>query len=124
MLKDFKNKNATDTHLEFNHDYDVELIRSNKGIEVLGHLTMIYPKVLELFIKDGILEAYVEPKVKKYIEIEREYLDQGYPSSGAFEIAFKDLNQIIKEDLQPLKEKEFYNSFDMDLNTIIDTENN
>jgi hypothetical protein len=108
--------------MEFNNNYDAGLVQTLIAQNLISHIKEIYPKVFNKLFTEGSVEAYVEPKVIKQLNLECDYRLQGYPLTGVSEIALRDIMQLIKWELQPYEEQGFLNQFDLDINSIIFTE--
>lgn len=116
MQEEFK------TGIEFNPNYDAGLMQTPKALILMAHVQEMYPRVYKKLSEESSVEAYVEPKVIKQLDLESDYRLEGYPLTGVAEIALRDVLILIKNDLASFEEKEVLSQFDLDLNPIIYTE--
>lgn len=116
MQEEFK------TGIEFNPNYDAGLMQTPTAIILMDHVREMYPRVYRKLSDESSVEAYIEPKVIKQLDLECDYRLQGYPLTGVAEIALRDILILIKNELTSFEEKEVLNQFDLDMNPIIYTE--
>lgn len=108
--------------IEFNEQYDKNLIDSPYYRVLVSHLKEIYPLVYANLAQASLIESYLEPKVVKFLELEIEYQKEKYPLDGAKELAYKDVFIILASELQDHEKIEYLQLFDLDKNSFIDTE--
>lgn len=108
--------------IEFNENYDKGLMQTAHARIMISHVEQMYPRVYQKLSINSTIERYIDPKINKQLLLEQEYRDQGYPLNSVQEIAFKDVVEFIKEELQAYEEKEFLHEFDLDIHPVIDTE--
>ena len=106
--------------IEFNNQYDINLIDTSSGRILISHVKEIYPRVYRGMNNEQIIESYTDPKVRKLMDLESEYRKQGYPFPQ--EPALNDLFTLINDELQPYEDEEYLKEFDLDIYSIIDTE--
>jgi hypothetical protein len=115
-------QNPESNTFELNYNYCMGVIKSSRAQLIKAHIEDTYPRVAEILLIEGSLLPYVEPKLLQQVELECKYRTQGYPISGLSELGFRDIMEIIKEELEPLEKKELLNQFDLDSKGFIDTE--
>lgn len=108
--------------IEFNEQYDKNLIDTPYYRVLASHLKEIYPLVYAHLTQASLLESYLEPKVVKFLEFEIEYQKEQYPIDGAKELAYKDVFIILASELQDHEKIEYLEQFDLDKHSFIDTE--
>ncbi|WP_289058719.1 hypothetical protein [uncultured Flavobacterium sp.] len=117
MEENFKKK-----PLAFNDRYDSNLIDSEYYRVLNSHLKEIYPLVYKALSEASLLEAYLEPKIVLFFEREIEHRKNGLPLHGIKELAYNDIFEVLKDELQDNEKIEFTNQFDLDVHPFIDTE--
>jgi len=108
--------------IHFNEDYDILLIQSSYYSVLVNYLKESYPFVYEGLCFYSLLEQYVEPKIVEILKLEIEYREQNYPLSGCTELAYRDIYNLINDELDEYEREEYLKQFDLDLNPVIDTE--
>ncbi|MBA0882731.1 hypothetical protein [Flavobacterium undicola] len=108
--------------IEFNENYEEILIHSSYYKVLVKHIEELYPLVYQGLCLYSFLEQYVEPKIVEVLKLEFEYRKQNYPLSGCTELAYKDICDLINDELEEYEREEYLKQFDLDLNPVIDTE--
>jgi hypothetical protein len=106
--------------IDFNDDYDQCLMLTAHARIIISHIKEIYPRVYRGMNHEQIIESYLDPKIRKLIDLEFEYRKQGYPFPQ--EPALNDLFALINDELQPYEDEEYLKQFDLDIYPIIETE--
>lgn len=106
--------------INFNDQYDINLINTSTGRIILSHVKEIYPRVYIGMNQYQIIESYLDPKIRKLIDLELDYRKQGYPFPQ--EPALNDLFVLINFELQSYEDEECLKEFDLDIYLVIDTQ--
>lgn len=117
MEENFKKR-----QLEFNDQYDRNLIDSPYYRIINSHLKELYPLVYKSLSEASLIEPYLEPKVVLFFEKEIEYRKLNHPSDGCKELAYNDIYDVLKDELQYNEKIEYVSQFDLDKHSFIDTE--
>ena len=117
MEEKFKKK-----QLEFNDQFDRNLIDTPYYRVIVSHLKELYPLVYKSLSEASLLEPYLEPKVVLFLEKEIEYRKLNYPADGCKELAYNDINAVLNDELKDNEEIEYTDLFDLDKHSYIDTE--
>jgi hypothetical protein len=117
MEENFKKR-----QLEFNDQYDRNLIDTPYYRVMVSHLKELYPLVYKSLSEASLLEPYLEPKVNLFLEKEIEYRKLKHPADGCKELAYNDIYAVLNDELQYNEDIEYVNQFDLDKQSFIDTE--
>lgn len=99
--------------IEFNNQYDINLINTPSGRIIVSHVKEIYPRVYRGMNHEQIIESYLDPKIRELMDFQLEYSKQGYPFPE--EPALNDLFALIGVELQPYEDEERLREFDLDI---------
>jgi hypothetical protein len=114
-----KSKNSK---IEFNEEYDRNMIDTPQYRVFSSHIKELYPLVYKALSEASLLEAYLEPKVVQFLELQLEYQKQNYPLEGCKDLAYNDISEYIKNELEDNEKSEYLDLFDLDKQPFIDTE--
>lgn len=110
------------TQLEFNDQFDKNLIDTPYYRIIVSHLKELYPLVYNSLSEASLLEQYLEPKIVLFLEKEIDYRKLNYPAEGCKELAYDNVYAVLKDELQHNEDIEYVNLFDLDKHSFIDTE--
>lgn len=117
MEENFKKK-----ALEFNDQYDINLIDTEYYRVFVSHLKDMYPRVYVSLSEASLLEPYLEPKIVYFLQRELEHKKMKYPAHGCKELAYEDVFKVLEDELSENEKIEYSKQFDLDIHNFIDTE--